>query len=196
MQSCPSSTWHSPCSHGMSTCPCGQSHHHPPLSTPPGIQIVGHGTLPSSPLETACVSSFIGVELGWHVTCFGHWNVGRRNNVSLLGLGLMFYVFPLIPFVRRPLPREGHVPWEACWSPHNEILSEKTWTQPTAWSHAQQNSASISQTQASPQTRGQEIRTHCCPPQSFKMVLLNSIIGAILYAYLVQTWRFKLIESS
>lgn len=78
--------------------------------TPPGINILCPVTQQIFPRETACASRLIGVELGWHVTCFSHWNVGRRNNVSLLSLGLMHYVFPLIAFVPVPLPKEGHAP--------------------------------------------------------------------------------------
>lgn len=98
-----------PCNHR--TAP---AHHHVP-SCPHGhhtiILIVHssweHHPLPRDPavppLETACASCLIGVELGWHVTRLSHWNMGRRNNASLLSLGLMHYGFLLIP-----LPREGH----------------------------------------------------------------------------------------
>lgn len=91
-------SWHRVCTpHMFHTCSYGRSLHYSPLFTHcSGDQYPLPCDSAVLPLETVCASHLIGAELGWHVTCFSHWNVGRRNNVSLLSLGLMYYVFPLI----------------------------------------------------------------------------------------------------
>lgn len=105
-----------------------------------GINILCHVTLQFSSLETAWTSHPIGVGLGWHVTCSSQWNMGRRNNVSLISLTLriMYFHSSHLCFCHC---QGKDMPWEARWYQHNERLMEQTRTQPTAWSHAQQRSS-------------------------------------------------------
>lgn len=80
------------------------------------------------------------VGLGWHVTCSSQWNMGRRNNVSLISLTLriMYFHSSHLCFCHC---QGKDMPWEARWYQHNERLMEQTRTQPTAWSHTQQRSS-------------------------------------------------------